>query len=91
MSGAAWRSLAAPGGSRSGPPPSPWRRFPTIYCYTGNRAQEEAETARRFRGGLCLKCLPNDASACGDPFAFGSCPLHDQAHSKFPRANSYSG
>ena len=69
--------------------PSPRRRSPRIYCYTGDRAQDEAETNRRLRHGLCLKCLPNGAGASRAPFAFGSCPLHDQADSEYPRVNPY--
>ena len=78
-------AAAAPAASA----PSPRRRSPRIYCYTGDRAQDEAETNRRLRHGLCLKCLPNGAGASRAPFAFGSCPLHDQADSEYPRVNPY--
>ena len=78
-------AAAAPAASA----PSPRRRSPRIYCYTGDRAQDEVETNRRLRHGLCLKCLPNGAGASRAPFAFGSCPLHDQADSEYPRVNPY--
>ena len=61
-------AAAAPAASA----PSPRRRSPRIYCYTGDRAQDEAETNRRLRHGLCLKCLPHGAGASRAPFAFGS-------------------
>ena len=64
--------------------PSPRRRSPRIYCYTGDRAQDEAETNRRLRHGL-----PNGAGAFRALFAFGSCPLHDQADLEYLRVNPY--
>ena len=39
------------------PVASPRHRPPPVYCYTGNRAQDEAEAARRVRHRLCLQCL----------------------------------
>ena len=38
--------------------------------YTGNRANDAVETARRRAGHLCLKCLP------GGPISRLPCPLH---------------
>ena len=35
--------------------------------YTGDRAQDEAETDRRMRLGLCLECIPNGAGAALNP------------------------
>jgi hypothetical protein len=50
-------------GGRRPPPP--------IFCYSGDRTADEAETKRRLRAGLCLHCPP------GAPKPFGACPEHD--------------
>ena len=41
-----------------------------VYYYTGNGDQDDAETARRRKQGLCFKCLPGGLI---HPF---DCPLH---------------
>ena len=50
-------------------PASPRRRASQrTLCYTGDRAQDEAETDRRMRLGLRLKCFPNSAGTSRDPY-----------------------
>ena len=71
-------------------PASPRRRAPQrTFCYTGDRAQDDAETDRRMRLGLCLKCFPNGAGAARDPYPFGECPLHSRPEVEVPRVVCY--
>ena len=69
-------------------PPPVWApRFP--FCYTGDRAQDEAETARRVHLGLCLKCPSQGTGASGDPRSWGACPLHSKGNMNVPHASMY--
>ena len=80
-------TAAANAAATAAPPPVRAPRSP--FCYTGDRAQDEAETARRVRLGLCLKCLPKGTGASGDPHPWGACPLHSKGNMNVPRASMY--
>lgn len=56
------------------------------FRYPGDRAQDEAELARRARIGLCLECLPKGAGAHRDTHPRGACPLHSEGNPNVPRA-----
>ena len=58
-------------------------------CYTEDRAQDEAETTRCLRLGLCLKCLTAGKGASYHPRPWGPCPLHSQGNPNVPRASMY--
>lgn len=79
-------AIAAPATAPASPRSSIPRR---PYCYTGNRAQDEAETNRRLSLGLCLKCFPNGAGATRDPYPHLECPLHSRTDADVPRAVMY--
>ena len=80
-------TAAATVAATASPPPvrAPWAPF----CYTGDRAQGEAETARSIRLGPCLKCLPKGTGASCDPHPWGACPLHSTGNMNVPRASMY--
>ena len=60
-------------------------RAPAVFHYTGDRARDAVETARRRTSGECLKCLP------GSSIHPCPCPLHPPNHleSSAPRCVPY--
>ena len=78
---AAAAAAASPGTSPASSPRSTRssRPEPRVFCYTGDRVRDAEESARRKARGVCMRCLPNQIPAGGQPPAHGRCPLHDAA------------